>query len=65
MSTDILKFSNDEQDLQLGGRKLYLVIALPMTALTFLAWYVIFWLAKRTSLPPGAGNEDFSNPNAV
>ena len=65
MSTDILKFDNEEQDFQLGGLKLYLAIALPMTAFTFLAWYVIFRLAKRTSPPSSEGNEDFSNPNAV
>ncbi|CAN9126841.1 unnamed protein product [Alternaria alternata] len=47
MSTDILKFQNGEQELQIQGLKLYLQIALPATALTFVAWYVIYCLARR------------------
>ncbi|CAN9101249.1 unnamed protein product [Alternaria alternata] len=47
MSTDILKFQNGEQELQIQGLKLYLQVALPATAMTFVAWYVIYCLARR------------------
>ncbi|CAN9112086.1 unnamed protein product [Alternaria alternata] len=47
MSTDILKFQNGEQELQIQGLKLYLKVALPATAMTFVAWYVIYCLARR------------------
>jgi hypothetical protein len=47
MSTDILKFQNGEQELQIQGLKLYLKVALPATAMTFIAWYVIYCLARR------------------
>jgi hypothetical protein len=47
MSTDILKFDRNEQDLQTKALKLYLLIALPLTALTFVAWYVVYLAAKK------------------
>ncbi|KAF1948008.1 hypothetical protein EJ02DRAFT_391532 [Clathrospora elynae] len=51
MSTDILGFEDGEQDLQIQGLRLYLKIALPMTALTFFAWYIIYRLARREARP--------------
>lgn len=50
MSTDILKFEHGEKDFQAKGLGLYLAIALPLTVLTFVAWYVIYRLAKRGDL---------------
>ena len=47
MSTDILKFQDGEQDLHMQGLRLYLMIALPATALTFVAWYFIYYFARR------------------
>jgi hypothetical protein len=47
MSTDILNFHDGEQDLQMQGLRLYLMIALPATALTFVAWYCIYYIARR------------------
>ena len=47
MSTDILKFQDGEQELQIQGLRLYLKVALPATAMTFIAWYVIYCLARR------------------
>jgi hypothetical protein len=49
MSTDILKFENGGQDFQIKGLRVYLAIALPLTALTFFAWYMIYHGAKRGS----------------
>lgn len=49
MSTDILKFEGDRQDLQIEGLRLYLAIALPMTALTFLAWYLVYRGSRKAS----------------
>ncbi|KAF7443614.1 hypothetical protein A1F99_116880 [Pyrenophora tritici-repentis] len=46
MSTDILKFENDRQDLQTKGLSIYLAISLPLTAFTFFVWYVIYRWAK-------------------
>jgi hypothetical protein len=51
MSTDILKFEDGGQDLQIQGLKLYLQVALPATAMTFVAWYVIYCLARRETRP--------------
>jgi hypothetical protein len=50
MSTDILKFKDGGQDLQTKALKLYLMIALPLTALTFVVWYVIYLTAKKGNL---------------
>jgi len=47
MSTDILNFEHGKQDLQMQGLRLYLMIALPATALTFVAWYFIYYFARR------------------
>jgi hypothetical protein len=48
MSTNILSFENGTQSLQMKGLWLYLELALPATALTFIAWGVIYFLAKRS-----------------
>ena len=47
MSTDILRFQDGEQDLQMQGLRLYLMIALPATGLTFLVWYCIYRFARK------------------
>jgi hypothetical protein len=65
MSTDILNFNNNTQEFQLSGLKVYLAIALPMTALTFLAWFIIFRLTKRARVSSSEGSEDFNHQNAV
>jgi hypothetical protein len=31
----------------MNGLRMYLAIALPLTVLTFIAWYVIFRMTKR------------------
>lgn len=51
MSTDILKFHDGEKDLQIQGLKLYLQVALPATAFTFVAWYVIYRVARKETRP--------------
>jgi hypothetical protein len=49
MSTDILNFHSGEQDVQTKGLLLYLKIAIPLTALTFLTWFFFYhWAAKKT-----------------
>lgn len=55
MSTDILKFDQGTENFQLKGLKIYLALALPMTAVTFLAWYVIYIFAKKR----GRSTSDF------
>ncbi|KAH7356218.1 hypothetical protein BKA66DRAFT_250388 [Pyrenochaeta sp. MPI-SDFR-AT-0127] len=50
MSTDILKFGHGESDFQIQGLKVYLAIALPLTILTFVAWYMIYLCARRRDL---------------
>ena len=47
MSTDILKFDQGKSDFQIRGLRTYLAIALPLTVLTFVAWYVIYLYARR------------------
>jgi protein-S-isoprenylcysteine O-methyltransferase Ste14 len=47
MSTDILKFENGESEFQLKGLGTYLAIALPLTVLTFFAWYMIYLFARK------------------
>jgi hypothetical protein len=46
MSTDIIRFS-DEPGFHLKGLKIYLAISLPIMALTFLAWFLVYQLARR------------------
>jgi hypothetical protein len=47
MSTDILNFENGKKDVQYQGLYLYLAIALPMTAFTFIAWWLIYRYVRR------------------
>jgi hypothetical protein len=64
MSTDILKFNGNTREFQLSGLKLYLAIALPMTALTFLAWFIIFRWTKRAGYFSREGSENFTHTSA-
>jgi hypothetical protein len=50
MSTDILRFEDGKQEFQVKGLRTYLAIALPLTVLTFTAWYVIYHVARRREL---------------
>jgi hypothetical protein len=47
MSTDILNFADGNKDVQYQGLYLYLAIALPMTAFTFVAWWLIYRYVRR------------------
>jgi hypothetical protein len=58
MSTDILKFDRNEQDLQTKALNLYLLIAIPLTALTFVVWYVVYLAAKKETCFTGRSEED-------
>lgn len=50
MSTDILTFEDGKRDFQLKALYTYLGIALPLTALTFVAWWIFYSMVrKRTS----------------
>ncbi|KAF2687075.1 hypothetical protein K458DRAFT_333138 [Lentithecium fluviatile CBS 122367] len=51
MSTDILNFENGKQDLQKQGLVLYLAIAIPATALTFLAWFMFYQRVTNKGFP--------------
>ena len=46
MSTEILDFADDEEDLQMQDFRLYLMIALPATTLTLIGWYSIYDFVK-------------------
>ncbi|KAI4662622.1 uncharacterized protein J4E88_010891 [Alternaria novae-zelandiae] len=48
MSTNIVSYENGNSNIETGGLKTYLAITLPLTALTFLAWYVIYRYARET-----------------
>lgn len=62
MSTDILNFEHGKQNLYVNGLKVYLAVALPLTAVTFLAWYIIYRLAGKTWSPTrGSENGHLSN----
>lgn len=66
MSTDILDFKDGKQDLQLAGLKVYLAIALPATLLTFLAWYIIYCVAKKNAQSTAEpGEADFKGSQLV
>ena len=65
MSTDIIDFKEGKQDIQTRGLNLYLAIALPATILTFLAWYVIYCVAKRVRNPSEPLEEDVAGPKIV
>lgn len=43
MSTDIVKFKENEKVYSSSALKLFLTVALPMTFFTFCAWYIVYW----------------------
>jgi hypothetical protein len=49
MSTDIIRYSTDptsgvsEEEFSLAALRLYMSITLPMMAMTFAAWYCMYW----------------------
>ncbi|KAF2204801.1 hypothetical protein GQ43DRAFT_428635 [Delitschia confertaspora ATCC 74209] len=48
MSTDIIHFNtNNTQNFQMNGFKLYLEICIPLMFLTFLAWYAFHWWVNK------------------
>jgi len=47
MSTDIIKFQDSQKIFSLGALQLYLAITLPMMALTFVAWWIVYWYVNR------------------
>lgn len=51
MSTDIIKYDKGVRVFEIDGFKLYLCIALPLTALTFVAWLIIYRIAKTSDFP--------------
>jgi hypothetical protein len=61
MSADILKYEQGQKDFQIKALRLFIYIALPLTVLTFLAWYAIYRWAKkneRLAVQYGTGNGD-------
>lgn len=58
ISTDVYDFKDGKHDIQIRVLRIYLAIALPLTALTFLAWYIMYRVAKKSysfASPPGHG----------
>ncbi|KAK0102818.1 hypothetical protein ONS96_005453 [Cadophora gregata f. sp. sojae] len=50
MSTDIIKFPSKQESgkvFQSGALQLWLVITLPLMAITFIAWWLVYWLVNR------------------
>jgi hypothetical protein len=47
MSTDIVQFQDSKEIFSLGALQLYLAITLPMMALTFAAWWLVYWYVNR------------------
>ncbi|KAF2852756.1 hypothetical protein T440DRAFT_391296 [Plenodomus tracheiphilus IPT5] len=47
MSTNILRFEDGKRQFEIGGLKVYLLVAMPLTFLTFLTWFLIYHLAKQ------------------
>ncbi|KAF2735006.1 hypothetical protein EJ04DRAFT_576404 [Polyplosphaeria fusca] len=47
MSTDIFQFDDGKQNFQVKGLRMYVAVAVPLTVLTFVAWYIFYRLAKR------------------
>lgn len=46
MSTDILQFSNNQEEFSLRALQIYLAITLPFMAVTFGAWRVLYVLTR-------------------
>ncbi|KAI4707261.1 hypothetical protein J4E89_008201 [Alternaria sp. Ai002NY15] len=61
MSTNIVSYENGNSNIETGGLKTYLAITLPLTALTFLAWYVIYRYARETGFSRGRGRHEGEN----
>jgi ABC-type Fe3+ transport system permease subunit len=47
MSTDIIQFQDSKEIFSLGALQLYLAITLPLMALTFAAWWLVYWYVNR------------------
>jgi len=52
MSTDIIQYSKtpsgaSQEDFSSQALRLYLSITLPMTAVVFMAWYVVAWWVDK------------------
>jgi hypothetical protein len=57
MSADILKFEQGERNFQIKGLNLFLEIALPLTMLTFFAWYAFYHWVKKNEVLRGEQSE--------
>lgn len=68
MSTNILKFQDGQHGVHMNGLYLYLEIAMPLTALTFVAWFVFYQSTVKKRWPFRGQIEDdeekvaFSSP---
>ncbi|KAH9872122.1 hypothetical protein J1614_006384 [Plenodomus biglobosus] len=62
MSTDILRFENGRRQFEIGGLRVYLSIAMPLTLLTFVVWFIIYQLAKPNGRHP-LGRRSMSQRN--
>jgi hypothetical protein len=47
MSTDILQFSNNQEEFSMRALQIYLAITLPFTVVTFGAWGLFSVLARN------------------
>lgn len=60
MSTDIIKFDSTKESgkvFQLEALKLWLAITLPLMAVTFLAWWLVYgYVKERQDQKPFSGH---------
>ncbi|KAH7313155.1 hypothetical protein BKA65DRAFT_517421 [Rhexocercosporidium sp. MPI-PUGE-AT-0058] len=59
MSTDIIKFPSQQESgqvFQLGALRLWLIITLPLMAITFIAWWLVYWYVNRRQDQQGGGS---------
>ncbi|KAF2115662.1 hypothetical protein BDV96DRAFT_612335 [Lophiotrema nucula] len=61
MSTDIIRFSDKRRDFQPKALKIYLAISLPMMAATFLAWFVLYRIARYREKHTGRVSRDLTS----
>jgi len=47
MSTDILQFSNNQEEFSIRALQIYLAITIPFTVVTFGAWGLLSVLARN------------------
>lgn len=48
MSTDILQFTNNQEDFSFRALQIYLEVTIPFMVLTFAAWRILYvWTKKR------------------